>query len=243
MKALLIGDVHGLSTWKQIVSKHRDVDKVVFVGDYFDSFDISPAEQMYNFSEIIRFKEESDADVTLLIGNHDHHYMDIGETYSGYSHTSSFEIGLLLKDNMKHLQMVEVIGDVLLSHAGVSPVWMDNNFPNGWSKSNVKNDINDLYGYKPRSFNFTRGSLDPYGNSVDQGPMWIRPKALMKANKGDDGLEKKYVQVFGHTRHETINNAHSAFLKSNGEKYFCIDTLHSGGYAIYEDGELIPKQL
>ena len=38
-KLVAIGDVHGRNTWKQIVEQEQP-DTVVFVGDYFDSFDI-----------------------------------------------------------------------------------------------------------------------------------------------------------------------------------------------------------
>jgi len=84
MKTLIIGDIHGRSNWKDILAAHSDAERIIFMGDYFDSLDISSADQLNNFNEIIRFKEETDKEVIMLIGNHDHHYMDIGETYSGY---------------------------------------------------------------------------------------------------------------------------------------------------------------
>ena len=39
MKTILIGDIHGRSIWKRIVADEKP-DRVVFIGDYFDSFDI-----------------------------------------------------------------------------------------------------------------------------------------------------------------------------------------------------------
>ena len=39
MKTIAIGDIHGLSIWKDIINKENP-DKVIFIGDYFDSFDI-----------------------------------------------------------------------------------------------------------------------------------------------------------------------------------------------------------
>ena len=37
-KWIAIGDVHGRNTWQQIVNLEIDnVDKIIFVGDYFDS--------------------------------------------------------------------------------------------------------------------------------------------------------------------------------------------------------------
>ena len=41
MKTIVIGDIHGRTIWKQIVIENPDFDKLVFIGDYFDSFDIA----------------------------------------------------------------------------------------------------------------------------------------------------------------------------------------------------------
>ena len=68
MKTIVIGDIHGRTIWKQIV-RHNTFDKVVFEGDYFDSFDISVKDQLKNFNEIIKFKERFPDKVVLLIGN------------------------------------------------------------------------------------------------------------------------------------------------------------------------------
>ena len=48
MKIIAIGDIHGRSIWKNIVSANS-YDKVVFLGDYFDSFDIHTLDQIDNF--------------------------------------------------------------------------------------------------------------------------------------------------------------------------------------------------
>jgi len=85
MKTIVLGDTHGRSIWKEIVSQEK-ADRVIFIGDYFDSFDIEPVVQQHNFKEIIEFKEKGECEVILLIGNHDFHYLPMGETYSGYKH-------------------------------------------------------------------------------------------------------------------------------------------------------------
>ena len=51
-RTLVLGDTHGLSLWKQIV-KQENPDRVIFIGDYFDSFDIPGVDQIHNFKEII----------------------------------------------------------------------------------------------------------------------------------------------------------------------------------------------
>ena len=69
MVTLFIGDVHGRDLWKQAIESEHD--RVVFVGDYFDSYDIPFSIQQYNFNEIIQFKRANPNKVTLLLGNHD----------------------------------------------------------------------------------------------------------------------------------------------------------------------------
>ena len=52
MKTVILGDTHGRDCWKQIVASESP-NRVIFIGDYFDSFDNTAVEQMYNFQEII----------------------------------------------------------------------------------------------------------------------------------------------------------------------------------------------
>ena len=58
MKTIILGDTHGSSNWK--LATHQDKpDRVIFIGDYFDSFEISGVEQINNFKEIIQYKENN----------------------------------------------------------------------------------------------------------------------------------------------------------------------------------------
>ena len=38
-KTIIIGDIHGRDIWKNIVAQEQ-ADRVIFIGDYFDSFNI-----------------------------------------------------------------------------------------------------------------------------------------------------------------------------------------------------------
>ena len=247
MKTLILGDTHGRSNWKDVLAAHPDAARVIFMGDYFDSFDISGVEQLYNFNEIIRFKEETDKEVIMLIGNHDHHYLDVGETYSGYKAAHKWDFQDALNKNMHHLQIAYLLDDVLFTHAGVSPIWMDDTFyrqvKQGWSKDTIAEDLNKLYKFKPTLFNFNHLGWDPSGDSVEQGPLWIRPRSLMKSNKGDNGLKKHFRQVVGHTQVKNIFDSFTASEKAMGSRYYLVDAMEDGGYVIYEDGELKPMQL
>jgi len=57
MKLIAIGDIHGRTDWKQIIS-NIEFDKVIFVGDYFDTHeDISPEQQKSNFEDLVEYKK------------------------------------------------------------------------------------------------------------------------------------------------------------------------------------------
>lgn len=237
MKIVCIGDIHGRSVWKLIVHQEKP-DKVVFLGDYFDSLEISGVEQIHNFKEIIEYKESNpQIDVTLLIGNHDHHYFpEIGYTgTSGYQSRIAPSIIQVIDENRHHLQMAHQIDNYLFTHAGISPEFLDIAFGKyNWSRANVVRELNDLFKYKPGKFKFA--GLDPYGDDTYQTPIWIRPRSLMISNKyGTHGFKKLYIQIVGHT----VQNKIDIKGKSTGSRYYFIDTLEtSGEYLVIEDGNV-----
>jgi hypothetical protein len=239
MKTLVLGDLHGRSNWKLAVHK-ENADRVIFVGDYFDSFEFSGVEQIHNFKEIISYKEQNpQVEVVLLIGNHDHHYFEgIGNSgTSGYQYTMAPSITQVLEENRHHLQMAYGFGEYLFTHAGVSPVFMDETFgENDWSIDNVVVDLNELWKYKPKAFEFN--GLDPSGDNACQTPIWIRPRSLMSINKRHaKGLKKDYIQIVGHTQMRKLDIEDSN--KFTGGRYYFIDTMDkSGEYLIIEDNKL-----
>lgn len=233
-KIVVLGDIHGRSVWKSILEKELDADTVVFIGDYFDSFDISGGEQLYNFQEIINYKRDSGKEVILLVGNHDHHYFpEIGYTgTSGFQHNMWPAISAVINDNRQHLQMCYNDGEFLFSHAGISVSWLKNAFKKDWTVDNVVEKVNELYLHKPRWFNFS--GLDPYGDDTYQTPIWIRPRSLKIANNNTK-LYKKYIQVVGHT--------HQNSIQFKGRTYF-VDTFDtSNDYLTIVDGKVILASL
>ena len=242
MKLVAIGDIHGRDIWKQIVAKEHDADGFVFVGDYFDSFTVKGPDQINNFLDIIEFKKQSKVPVTLLIGNHDYHYYPgIEETgTSGYQTLLAPSIKHVVDDNKQYLQAAYQVGKFVFSHAGFSSDWLDDSVE-GWNVSNMVDRVNELLQYQPgliayRSFRMINETewygAQGYGDETFQGPLWIRPKSLMKANY--DTLRKKIIQVVGHTPQDNIDIKG----KSTGGRYYFIDTLeyNQGQYLIVTDG-------
>lgn len=225
MKIIAIGDVHGRSFWKLIASAQA-FDKLVILGDYFDSFDISASEQMNNFSELVAYKKANPDKVVLLIGNHDFHYlpvaMDAVEMYSGFQQRFAFQISQLLEENKNLLQICYTWEDYLFTHAGVTHTWLNDA---GYSEEEIDVFINELFRYQPRWF-FFNGS-DPYGDNVTQSPIWVRPASLKRNAYKYETIK----QVVGHT---TVQK-----LAITKDRFFFIDTMGtSKEYLILNDGRV-----
>ena len=232
-KLVAIGDIHGRDIWRQILDKEQP-DTVVFVGDYFDSFDIPGLDQIYNFQNIIHWKlDNPQCEVVMLIGNHDFHYMNIcNEYYSGFQRDLYLEIGRALETNRHHLRMAYRCDDLVFSHAGITPEFLLNN---GWDEQDIVEFINDLWYFQPYKFKFADngyGHSDPYGDDTFQTPIWIRPRSLMKACKE---VKKTMIQVVGHTAVNQID----AKGKATGGRYYFIDCLdNTPEYLVYEDKKI-----
>ena len=238
MKTVIIGDIHGHDSWKQVIAQEQDADRFIFVGDYFDSFTVPGLIQCQNFQDIIEFKKTSYKVVVLLVGNHDYHYFpEIGDSNtSGYQSRMAPTIQHLITTNRDYLQMAYQFDDILVTHAGVSSVWLDDIVVD-WDVDSLDATINDLFRFQPVKVGYRSyrqvgdqvyGSYG-FGDETFQGPLWIRPKALMKANH--DTLRTQIRQVVGHTTRKQIDIEG----KATGGRYYFIDTMPRE-YLIVIDG-------
>ena len=233
----MIGDLHGRDCWKRIVEVEQ-ADRYVFIGDYFDSFDIPGLFQMQNFKDLMMWSEETEAECIFLIGNHDYGYFEgcDGTRTSGYQFKLAPAIKMLVREWKHKLQIAYRFDDVLCTHAGVSTDFMNGVFgKGGWDADNIVELLNEQWKYKPQTFDFDcvpplkMSYVDPTGDNIQQSPMWIRPKSLMRSNY--DELKKLIIQVVGHTTQRQIDIKGMA----TGGRYYYIDTLEtSGEYLVYQ---------
>ena len=56
IKRLILGDIHGHNTWKDIIDKENP-QEIIILGDYFDSFGIKSEDQIKNFKNILEFRK------------------------------------------------------------------------------------------------------------------------------------------------------------------------------------------
>lgn len=224
MKIIAIGDIHGRNFWIQIANS-QTCDKMVFIGDYFDSFTIPAEEQILNFRNIVAYKEANPDKVILLLGNHDYHYLpvarNINETYSGFQDRYAYQINHLLQMHRDLLQVSYKREDFLFTHAGVTDTWLSQV---GYKGEAIDDFINDLFRSSPHAFLFNGN--DPYGDDVTQSPLWVRPRSLRKDAYGYGTFR----QVVGHTSMKK--------LVMEEDDFYFIDTLGSSREYLVIEGEV-----
>ena len=232
---IAIGDIHGRTDWKQIVEMElHKVDRIIFIGDYFDSFNIPMLDQIKNFSDIVKFAREYPDKVVLLIGNHDYHYLSVGETYSGFN--PHYAMGIehdYLRPNLDLFKICHKEGEFLFSHAGFTRTWVKDL---KIDIDNIDTEINDFWKYKQHVFGWRRNPAkkisaytNHYGDDIWQGPLWVRPDSL-NSDKIDG-----FTQIVGHTESDRIKYKDGVYY---------IDALENGYYLSFNgDNEVQSKQI
>lgn len=122
MKILAIGDIHGRNIWKD--TNFNAFDKVVFIGDYVDSYDVSDWETYLNLKDIIEQKKAQPDKIVLLLGNHDIQYLHFPDyKCSGFREDFQNDLTALFVDNKALFQVAYQVKNYLFTHAGVSRKW------------------------------------------------------------------------------------------------------------------------
>ena len=188
-KYIVIGDIHGRSTWLGCEKYIQEGYVLVFLGDYFDTHEVySTGVISDNFLAILELKQSYPDNVILLTGNHDFSYLNENGICSGHKiATQAFVNGHkgIIKDNLK---VIHIDGNFIFSHAGVSPVYLTEQNLTLDDLCEMKCDDNKL--------EFVNKDIHTniYGDNWYQSPIWIRPQSLI-----DSTETFQYKQVVGHT--------------------------------------------
>jgi predicted phosphodiesterase len=232
MKIIALGDTHGRDTWKSIVKTELESsDKIIFIGDYFDSRDdIDASAQIENFKQILDLKKTNPDKIVLLIGNHDFHYLKgCGETYSGYQQYAAMDINEVLQPALSsgHIQICHVFDEYIFSHAGLTQTWCENN---DIDLFNIEESVNVKFMKSMESFKFEYGeNLDRSGDDVTQSPIWVRIPSLLK------DMVKGFTYVIGHTTIREMYMANSVIAID------CLGT--SKEYLVIQNGEALARKI
>ena len=206
---IIVPDVHGRDFWMNPVNQNLGKEHILFLGDYLDPYyyENIPQEVVFpRFLEIIALKKEYPESVTLLLGNHDLHYLDRNLEGSRYDYANQYRNRKTISDNTECFQMTyetEVAGRrYLFSHAGVLNGWIMLNKPllAGARPEEIGERLNKYWrnrGYWPRLFRvlsdvpYSRGGYAPWGS-----PVW---SDVDDFDKDDYELPDNY-QIFGHSQ-------------------------------------------
>ena len=208
-KRLVLGDMHGMFGVIKDIYDLEQPDDVIIVGDYFDSFTISPELQKLAWLDLIELRKQhiksKKGKFIMLIGNHDIHYLtNFRGQYSGYNKDTAWFasdfVSKAIDDNILSFCFVDEINKTIYTHAGVTMTWFMK-----WCYPSLGN-INTIE-YKA----FEHVGSDWFGNDKRNSPIWVRPEALSNDPYIDNnGIT--WSQVFGHTHvnapfHWKINDA------------------------------------
>lgn len=236
MRTISIGDPHGRDAWKNhthgsVRAYHEwetgadammpadhmypfeEFDRIVFMGDYVDSFDISNVEILHNLKQIIDFKRAEPDRVVLLVGNHDVQYFVMHTICQGYRSAMRHDLYDLFMGNIDLFKFAHSETDArgrvhLWTHAGVTSGWY-NLFVSKMTADDYRfrDDAMELaFDDNPEGLlNFAwdrRGDgrdvlfnvdADSGGISYWASPLWVRPERLNElAIRGIN-------QIVGHT--------------------------------------------
>jgi len=207
MKVVVIGDIHGRDNWKAIIPKVDEYDKIVFVGDYTDSYELPNPVILQNLQEIIKFRREFPDKVVTLVGNHDIAYMWYGETLflnNGFRPEAAHDLSTIFRAHHDIFDVAWQSGKTIITHAGITNGWMRYNAETiQHARERYKTEtIADTFNMMLRNYTYNRclhqlsgkrGGPYNYG-----GITWADKQETEK-----DGL-KGYIQVVGHTPVEDI---------------------------------------
>lgn len=134
VRHLIVPDVHGRGFWRESVYSVLDANpdiKIIFLGDYLDPYQyegVTRADAIRVFDEIINLKKNNDDRISLLVGNHDLHYIQNHRDGSRMDKSNKYHIMSMFRDNIRMFDccLCDTVGDknVIFSHAGFTKGWI-----------------------------------------------------------------------------------------------------------------------
>jgi len=225
MKIIVVPDIHGnVEMVDKAVSMLPECDKMIFLGDYTDSFTATNEQILYCVKEVINLKAHNADKVTLLIGNHDYVYKEFPE-YRCSGNRPEMADTLKPLFNTGYFYNHKLINGYLFAHAGITKRWISQ------SPYDIKND----------SYLFR--ALDE-ACMTQQGRDWLNQvgyaRGGMKYNAGgifwadktelDNNAyfsEQVKHQIVGHTclpqiKHRVISEENSIYYVDNQKNNFLM---------------------
>lgn len=124
-------DIYGRDFWRQPAQEYAGKEHIIFLGDYPDPYrdeEILPSKAFRGLRDILKLKIVHPDDVTLLLGNHDLHYLNRDMQGSRYDVFNAVRFSRCLEENAGSFHMAFEAGicgtKYLFTNAGVLPGWL-----------------------------------------------------------------------------------------------------------------------
>lgn len=249
MKTLTIGDIHGRRDWKRFLFGNNDLyrewrraadinkvdvvknllplydyDKIIFIGDYVDSFNVENIDMKENLQDIIHLARFERDRVVLLLGNHDvQYFIPKVSGCSGFRPEMMWDFQELFQRDRDLFHLAFQHKDWLWTHAGINEKFYGDHMENkprqgtdDWAQ--VLNDMMRREENQVFQVSSYRG-----GASLYSGPLWTDKNELIKEPM--PGMN----QIVGHTPVDDITEVETP----NASLVF-VDTLERGSNRLFE---------
>lgn len=233
---IVIPDVHGRTFWREAVEMFPEND-TIFLGDYLDPYPaegISSEEAIANLEEIIAYTKTR-PNVTLLMGNHDLHYLcNFGEDCR-LDYANSAKIHFLLMDNLWLFRIAayrELNGKtVIFTHAPILNEWIESVGETTAPKELVNHLNAMLFKIQKQPWDVEEyiGQISHYrgGDSTFGSPVWADVREI-----DSNIIPTADYSIFAHTQ-----------LKSDPiitDRWACIDCRRA--FSLTSNLEILPIQ-
>lgn len=182
------------------MKKNKDIDKIIFLWDYVDSFDISDELIIKNLQDIIIYKKDNMEKVELLLGNHDIQYMFPWNQCSGYRKSYSSDLRALFMRNIDLFKIAHQEQNHIFSHAWFNSEWLTKHKQILWQPYPqwITETINNIFNTQDRNILFECWPWR-WGKHKSSWPLWSDKTETIKHIP-----HKDIMQIVWHTPVKTI---------------------------------------
>lgn len=221
---LIVPDVHGDDFWRPAL--HFE-GRVVFLGDYTDPYHHCADDGLSTFLEIVAFKRQNPDRVTLLLGNHELHYIDSSFRDGRFSAEIYPMMHGILTTERTLFHVCKRIDNYLFTHGGVLEGWLrHNNLPT--ETEHIETVLNDYFEHSISAFNQVsalRGGLNAYGS-----PLWADIREHIAA---PTCFAPDLIQIVGHTRIDSDEHfTHGNICLLDNQRLYLLDNHQLSEYNI-----------
>ncbi|MDR1722407.1 MAG: metallophosphoesterase [Tannerella sp.] len=225
---LIAPDIHGRNFWEPALDFKGEV---IFLGDYVDPYPqegLKPADAYGELLKVVDLKRKNPGRVTLLIGNHELHYIDrnMGAGRFSEEYYERFHEILTGRETAGLFRLCKQVGRYFFVHAGLTKGWYElhkKQFIN--LGDSLEERLNAIFAVNKGIFyeaSFYRGGWDDFSS-----PLWTDLREIMDEEKTGH-FDDSIVQVFGHTQLMTDE----PYILGNG-RFYCLDNRRL--YILHDD--------